>query len=1828
MRKKLMSWILVIAMMLSLMPYPITTAYAEVEGDWTYTLYDGDTKAAIAGYTGTAAEIAIPETISGKPVTRIGQNAFNGSTIAAVTIPDSVVQIDDNAFANNRNLASVTINGNNLLSIGDGAFSTTSLSTIRIPTSLTAIPDWAFNDTALNELTIPANITSIGYYAFGNNPNLNSVLFEGNAPTMGDYVFSIPLSGFTAYYYSGATGFTTPTWTAGYATLNTVELARPITYVCEVDGVQYETLDEAITAAAVDEDTIKLLDDIDYAGELRLIADTWINLNGFSLDVENDSGIALYSFGYDLDISGTGSLNVTGTTFGVFIREGASVEVTNAAATAAAGKAVYALDPDCRVTVLGNATANGLQGTAVYVEGSGSSSATIHGDVYAQGTGGIGVCAVSESAVRVMGRIFATNYLQVGAIIKEEGDYASIEDNYYIYTDGTAMVRARQEVCALNGTPYLFLEDALADAEDGDTIKLLANIRYVNDIVLTDTDLLFDLDSYKLDVGRTGAEGSLKIDGGTLAIDDTDGGELNIVTGYYGVYALNGGTATVTSIADPTPSNSLNGYGIIGESGGSVTVKEDVSVLSYQGYGMHLTGGATAHVFGDIYSLNGIMVQQSGSSAVVQGNISATTGQCASVGSDGSVVVYGDVHGNYRTVQGYGGTIHVMGDVLADRWEGVYAYGGADIVIDGSVTSSYGPYAWGEGTTVFIKQNTTTTDPAYWGAYAFGGAEITVGGTIAADAANYVKVGDAVMTEDAGVLTGRYTVYSDGESAVRTKGIEFFKEDFEGAGFDGWNQSDSGWSITDTMINPTAAAHGGDQVAMFNSHEIPYAGQSRLYQTESLNLSVGTDYWLEFWMYHDAMEESSIDSVFVQISTDQGLHWVDLGRYYRYSETEGWKKEAISLASYAGESDVRIAFHGMSGNNNNIFIDDISVSHECIIDGCSVTEAYGGFIGTQEIEGETFYEVATAEQLAHINDHRDFNYIQTEDIDLSGYNDGFWTPIGGWGDPDNYSTPDYFTGKYLGGGFEIQNLYLYFNDAGQNSCHAGLFAYVKGEDSLVSDLTVIVAGADLTCYNYPDFGTIASTLEGGTISNCDVVIKGDIVTNLPNGDAGGIAATAVSSFDSGSGTYMGAIENCTVTLESGSMLTEGWSKRTGGIAGYCTADVSGCDVIISAGECIRSSNYAGGIAGILGKYGSITECTVTGEGSIETYPQKYYSQYVGGIAGSMREGTVSNCLNEVRIDATGVTKISQGEQVYAGGVAGYAGSLSTISGCGNTGDVQAELADNVVDYYDNPAEPQGDEHVYAGGVAGCVYGYSQAATIENCENRASISAVNHIPTLRSYAGGLAGHIDSANGDYAGVTVLNCSNLGADNEVSATASTAMAGGLAGSTTYADLTMPNILIQNCYNESEVYAESNGPAATGTFCVGVAAGGLVGAAGEADINYCYSTAPDVSAANESYGDAYEGGLFGLLCNTAAIQNYCEANENVIRATGAIVDGTEIEAEEDLPGSYESATADQLKTKAFYGNGWSWYASGGTAPDYYNSTAPWRMTAVDTYPVLKGEALEEPAPPSSGGRSRTATPTYSATASADTGGSIDPAGSVDVEENESITFTIIPDPGYVIADVLVNGVSVGAVSQYTVEVAAEGLSIQAVFERLGRQFSDVDENQWYSEGVEFVLNAGLFKGTSETTFEPNADMTRAMLVTVLWRLDLEPGGAIDKLFGDIDPDAWYAEAVAWAAENGIVNGYDADTFSPDDSITREQMAAILHRYASHKGYNPTAVTDLSSFIDAEDVSEWALAANRWAVAEGLINGVGESSLGPAGTATRAQVATILMRFVRNSVE
>ena len=184
---------------------------------------------------------------------------------------------------------------------------------------------------------------------------------------------------------------------------------------------------------------------------------------------------------------------------------------------------------------------------------------------------------------------------------------------------------------------------------------------------------------------------------------------------------------------------------------------------------------------------------------------------------------------------------------------------------------------------------------------------------------------------------------------------------------------------------------------------------------------------------------------------------------------------------------------------------------------------------------------------------------------------------------------------------------------------------------------------------------------------------------------------------------------------------------------------------------------------------------------------------------------------------------------------------------------------------------------------------------------------------------------------------------------------------------------------------------------------------------------------------------------------------------------------------------------------------------------------------------------------------------------------------------------------------------------------------------FTDVSENDWFFNDVKFVYQNGLMNGTSATTFSPEGTTSRGMIVTILWRMAGSPDME-DKIWGypfaDVDATAYYGTAVYWARLNGIAGGYDDATFGPNDPITREQMAAILYRYAQYKGYDVSAKADLNKFTDADEISNYALEALQWANAEGLINGKGDGVLDPKGQATRAEAAAILTRFCEQYAE
>lgn len=228
------------------------------------------------------------------------------------------------------------------------------------------------------------------------------------------------------------------------------------------------------------------------------------------------------------------------------------------------------------------------------------------------------------------------------------------------------------------------------------------------------------------------------------------------------------------------------------------------------------------------------------------------------------------------------------------------------------------------------------------------------------------------------------------------------------------------------------------------------------------------------------------------------------------------------------------------------------------------------------------------------------------------------------------------------------------------------------------------------------------------------------------------------------------------------------------------------------------------------------------------------------------------------------------------------------------------------------------------------------------------------------------------------------------------------------------------------------------------------------------------------------------------------------------------------------------------------------------------------------------------------------------------------------TVKFTFTPDKGCHVKDVKVNGKSIGAVESYTCSSLKIYDRITVEFTDGMLPFTDVRETDWFYDDVVFAYENGLFSGTTATTFSPYAPMTRAMLVTVLYRLEGEPAVTGRSGFSDVTIGSYYEAAVTWAADNGIVNGTSATTFSPSENVTREQMAAILCRYAQYKQYGTSASASLSAFSDAAAVSNYAKVPLSWAVAEKLVNGT-DGKLLPRASATRAQVAAILHRFVEN---
>lgn len=277
-----------------------------------------------------------------------------------------------------------------------------------------------------------------------------------------------------------------------------------------------------------------------------------------------------------------------------------------------------------------------------------------------------------------------------------------------------------------------------------------------------------------------------------------------------------------------------------------------------------------------------------------------------------------------------------------------------------------------------------------------------------------------------------------------------------------------------------------------------------------------------------------------------------------------------------------------------------------------------------------------------------------------------------------------------------------------------------------------------------------------------------------------------------------------------------------------------------------------------------------------------------------------------------------------------------------------------------------------------------------------------------------------------------------------------------------------------------------------------------------------------------------------------------------------------------------------------------------------------------------------SSGGSSSGKT-TYKVTTSAVNNGGVNASPS-NAEKGATITITLSPDKGYKLDKLTVtdgSGKTVSTVKKsdtvYTFTMPASAVKVGVSYVKATEtpsetKFNDVSANDWFASAVDYVTGKGMMNGTADNTFSPKANTTRGMVVTVLYRLENQPSTSA-AFFTDVASGAYYANAVAWANANGIVSGYGSGKFGPNDKVTREQLAAILYRYAQYKKYDVSVGedTNILSYDDAQSISSYAIPAIQWACGAGVVTGKSGSKLDPKGNATRAEVAAMLMRFCEN---
>ena len=611
---------------------------------------------------------------------------------------------------------------------------------------------------------------------------------------------------------------------------------------------------------------------------------------------------------------------------------------------------------------------------------------------------------------------------------------------------------------------------------------------------------------------------------------------------------------------------------------------------------------------------------------------------------------------------------------------------------------------------------------------------------------------------------------------------------------------------------------------------------------------------------------------------------------------------------------------------------------------------------------------------------------------------------------------------------------------------------------------------------------------------------------------------------------------------------------------------------------INGNRYVGGVVGY-NNGGTVTGCAFSGSVSGKIS--------VGGVVGenSGSNGVVENCHNAGKVSGSNTV----------GGVVGGNDS-GTVTNCTNTGNLSGP------DSVNGSADSSN-----VGGVVG-----DNRGSVENCYNTGSVSG-------DWYVGGVVGYNHSG-------TVKNCYNTG---EVSGpdNGTSNYVGGVVG--------WNRSSVTNCYN-------------TGSVSDGTYTGGVVGWNDGANVTNCYflktadvnenlsgigkneGTSSNVEARTD---DAFHSGEVAWLLENGQAEDqttpvWGQSNLNTDKSWPTLVAlDKNAKTVYQVTLKYDHAGA---QDKTYYTNDPAEPAA--PARDGY-TFGGWDKTGEGTTTITYTAKWTAEEPP------------YTGKYSYEVFTSVGDNGTVTVDryatEGDTVTIQVTPDQAYKLDELVVtaNGKDVeltaGGDGTYSFTMPSADVRITATFAEdpdwtepepepepstdVSDLFIDIAPDAWYKDAVQYAYDHGLMTGVSDTEFAPEATTTRAMIVSILARLEgvttAQAAG-----FADVD-DEWYATAVNWAASVGVVNGYEDNTFRPNTAITREQLAAILMNYAVYKGEDVSNRADLTSYTDQP--STWATETMSWAVAEGLINGVTNTELQPQGNATRAQVAAILQRFL-----